>query len=217
VALVGATDPVKVADNTTSPKGHAAPFDFFSAPFGGAGFAFFSGSAGSVSGLWAAKLNGDTPPSAILPVIEAGVAKLPGTQEPITQIGDASGDADAMIFFAQGASPTSAQIMGAAPGPTNPEQTFSVATLDTTAPDGSKFQFLTPQGVGVARKGGTVGFHATTALGSKGLFVADVISPAKPGMPQPWTITKIVDNTTKMPIKGTHLFADTDDQVMAMT
>lgn len=213
-AVVGGSVPVQVADNTTSPKGVAAPFDFFSAPYGGEGQAFFSGSAGAASGLWSAKLNGAAPPGAVVPLVQVGVQKLPGTQEPIKEIGAAAGDTDSMVFFAEGASPASAQIMGAAPSSANPDKTYGVVNLETRSPDGGRFQFLTPGGLGVANKGGTVVFHAVTSLGSKGLFVAQteghVASPK-------WTITKIVDNSTKMPIPGDHLFADTEDQVIGLT
>jgi hypothetical protein len=130
---------VRVADNTTVFVGGSAPFDFFSAPKTAKGRAFFHGAASSANGLWVAELNGDQPPSSVKPVVRTGQGAdaLPGTQDPIASIGDAAGNSDAVVFFAQGISgPSSAQIMGRAPASSQAWKSYRIVDLQTASPDG---------------------------------------------------------------------------------
>jgi hypothetical protein len=197
---------VRVADNTTAvPGGATGAFTFFSAPRCSGGTAFFVGSPDSgEGGIFNAALLGTSPPETIGITVKTGppswASKLPGAPDGATifQCSDWAGGPEGMAFVAY---PQASEDQSLARLVMSVDGTLSsVVDMRTALPDGGTVAKFDSDAPGVGGK--LVAFHAVSSMGADGWWLATP-SDAADGAP---TISKIVDNSTAMPIAGSPKF-----------
>ena len=198
---------VRVADNTTDvPGGARGAFTFFSAPRCSGGSAYFVGSPDSgEGGIFNAALAGTLPPASIGITVKTGpphwASQLPGAPDGATifQIGDWAGGPEGLAFVAL---PQANQDQNLARLVISVDGTLSsVADMQSKLPDGGTVaKFVPTDAPGVV--GHAVAFHAVSTAGADGWWLTAPSAKAN-GAP---TITKIVDNSTTMPIAGAPRF-----------
>lgn len=199
---------VRVADNTTQvPGGATGAFTFFSAPRCSGGYTYFVGSPDSgEGGIFSAKLSGTSPPDSIGVAVKTGpphwASQLPGAPDGTTifQCGDWAGGPEGMAFVAfpqTNQDQNLARVVMAANG-----QLSAVVDMHTVLSDGGTVaRFFVSDAPGVAR-GQAVAFHAVSTTSADGWWLATLDAESKDLL----KISKIVDNSTAMPITGAPKF-----------
>jgi|EP01044_Picomonas_judraskeda_P011131 hypothetical protein len=208
---------VRVADNTTIvPGGARGAFTFFSAPLCTGGTAYFTGSpASGEGGIFTAALSGTTPPETIGIAVKTGpphwASQLPGAPDGATifDVGFAASGPEGVAFVAY---PQPNQDLSLARLVLSVDgKLTSVVDTHSALSDGgtvAKFYQASAPGLG----GQAVAFHAVSTAGVDGWWLATLSAKAD-GAP---TISKIVDNSTAMPVAGAPRFHTfTGDMAMA--